>query len=92
MRVPKPTKDELYNEVDRLREAVNEYDWILGQQTYLLTMVANALKGPPPEHSLHDWSDLPYMARALVQELASYHETDHIQHVPPEPKREEPPV
>jgi hypothetical protein len=72
--------------VERQRQDGHDSDRIIGRMSSLLTLTADALKGEPDELTMHDWSDLPYMARALVQELQSYHETNHIQHVPPEPK------
>lgn len=72
--------------VERMRQDGHDQDRINGRMMSLLTLTANALKGEPDELMWHDWSDLPYVARALVQELNSYHETDHIQHVPPENK------
>lgn len=53
---------------DRLEEETDEYDRILGRQAELLTGVANALKGQPPELVMHDWSDLPSVAAAIAAE------------------------
>jgi hypothetical protein len=50
----------------RERES-EEYNWLIGCQSKLLTDVANALKGEPGPLSLHDWSDLPLVARQTAQ-------------------------
>jgi hypothetical protein len=53
-------------DIERYREEIREYQWLTGRLTLLLTMTANALKGEPDELHLHDWSDLPAVARRLV--------------------------
>lgn len=50
------------------REQAEEYDQLLGRLGELLTGVANALKGDPPDLVMHDWSDLPRVAQELVEE------------------------
>jgi hypothetical protein len=56
------------DERDQLREAVEEYDQLLTRLRDLLTGTANALKGDPGPLKLHDWSDLPAVAAAMVVE------------------------
>jgi hypothetical protein len=49
------------------RDEAAELEQLTGRMTYLLTGVANALKGPPGQNMIHDWSDLPFIARALMK-------------------------
>jgi hypothetical protein len=51
----------------RLREEAAEYEQLTGRISMLLTATANALKGNPSKGMLHDWSDLPWVARAMVR-------------------------
>lgn len=52
--------------VCNLEEEVEEAEALTGRLGWLLTEVANVLKGGPPESGTHDWSDLPECARELV--------------------------
>lgn len=58
--------------LDDKREEEQEYAWLLGRMSMLLTSTANALKGPPADLHLHDWSDLPDRARHLVALLDAH--------------------
>ena len=64
---PETRVRELEAQVERLRKQAQEYDWLIGRQSFLLTQVANALKGKPKPLHLHDWSDLPMVARKLAK-------------------------
>ncbi len=50
----------------RLTEETHEYEQLTGRMSMLLTATANALKGEPAELHLHDWSDLPAVAKRLA--------------------------
>lgn len=43
---------------------------VIGRLSYLLTGVANALKGTPEPLTAHGWSDLPELAQKAVQAAA----------------------
>lgn len=58
----------LVNSVERLQEEIDGYDYLTTRLTKLLTGVANALKGEPGPLTLHDWSDLPAVAQAVIGE------------------------
>lgn len=60
------TRDETREE--RLWRETEEYADLTGRMGRLLTLTANALKGEPPELTMHDWSDLPDVAGRLVRE------------------------
>lgn len=64
--------EQLRVQLDNRIEDQHDLDRILGRMTALLLGVANALKGEPDELTWHDWSDLPAVAKALVQELDGY--------------------
>lgn len=53
--------------IDLLRQETDEYDQLITRQGELLTGVANALKGEPAPLSMHDWSDLPAVARTTKE-------------------------
>jgi altronate dehydratase len=55
----------------RLREALREETRVRELLAQLLTETARALKGAPPEHVLHDWSDVPMRAALLVTEVTT---------------------
>jgi hypothetical protein len=55
-------------ENERLREDNNEYAQINGMMQKLLVSTANALKGDPKPRHIHDWSDLPKVAKQLREE------------------------
>ena len=52
--------------IAELREEIAEYGPLLERQSQLLTGVANALKGPPPELTTWSHHDLPELAAAVV--------------------------
>lgn len=54
--------------IAQLEQDVEEYDGILGRQGDLLTGVANALRGQPPELTTWSHHDLPERAQALLDE------------------------
>lgn len=64
----------LESERERLRKEIHEHEWLLGRQSFLLTGVANALKGDPGPQRLHDWSDLPLVARGMARRLRRFTE------------------
>lgn len=64
--------EQLRVQLDNRIEDQHELDQLLGRMSGLLHRTANALKGEPDELTWHDWSDLPAVAKALVQELDSY--------------------
>jgi hypothetical protein len=51
-----------------LREQLQEADQVLSRMSALLTQIAAALKGEPPELATHDWSDLPELARRCAEQ------------------------
>lgn len=53
-------------DIEELRKEIEEVDALRDRLGELLTGVANALKGPPPELVWHDWSDLPRLAAAYA--------------------------
>lgn len=55
--------------MSELRADLKETEDLNGRLVSLLHGVANGLKGPPPPHMLHDWSDLPYTARVLRKRM-----------------------
>lgn len=66
--------DKLWDKVELLRterktalDDVDEYDTTNRRLSELLTGVANVLKGPPPELTLHSWHDLPEVAAELLR-------------------------
>jgi len=61
---------DLTDERDALKVEVEEEVALRERLGDLLTGVAAALKGPPTELQLHDWSDLPVLAAKLAAELA----------------------
>ena len=61
------------DEVERLRESEDEYAVLCDRLSELLTQTAEALKGPPPPLSSHDWSDLPAVAAKLVDHHKNAH-------------------
>lgn len=63
----------LIAEVERLRESENEYVVLCDRLSELLTQTAEALKGPPPPLTSHDWSDLPAVAAKLVDHHRQAH-------------------
>lgn len=56
----------LEQDIDSRRADGHEQDMLIGRMSTLLSGVANALKGEPDELTLHDWSDLPRLARELA--------------------------
>ena len=46
-------------------DALADEDQLRDRLAELLEQTANALKGPPPANTLHDWSDLPKVAAEL---------------------------
>lgn len=74
---------ELKAEVARLRESDDEWDDLLRRLTKILVGTANALKGDPGPHHLHDWSDLPAVAaryRAALVEIANWNSAAAARH------------
>lgn len=63
----------LLEEVERLRESEDEYAVLCDRLSELLTQTAEALKGPPPPLTMHDWSDLPAVAARLVDHHQQAH-------------------
>jgi hypothetical protein len=55
-------------ENDQLRADQAEVETLNERMAQLLTGVANALKGDPPDLVWHDWSDLPAVAARVVAE------------------------
>ena len=53
---------EMLKEIQRLWEDNVQNGRLIERLGELLTGVAAALKGPPPEDTLHDWSDLPRLS------------------------------
>lgn len=58
-------------QIAELRAEVDEDDRLRGRLEEILTETAAALKGPPPPLTMHDWSDLPAVAREMRGELES---------------------
>ena len=58
----------LCGEVEKLREDRDEYRALFDLQQPLLRGTANALKGEPEPQHMHDLSDLPRVAAAVVRE------------------------
>lgn len=61
---------------DRLRtqrEEIDEYHQLTTRLSDLLTGVANVLKGPPPDLTWWDWSDLPAVSTRLIDALNDVH-------------------
>jgi hypothetical protein len=52
--------------LERLR-SLDELSTTMGTLTTLLTGVANAVKGEPPELTQHSWHDLPQICRDMVK-------------------------
>ncbi len=53
-------------------EEIEEYVVLTNALGARLTETANALKGKPPSHVWHDWSDLPKVAAEQVERLKDY--------------------
>lgn len=62
--------DELRDELVSVRADLDEYEVLLDRLSGLLTGVANALKGDPPPLVMHDWSDLPAVAKKAATAAA----------------------
>ena len=62
----------LWRERDEARAEADECHDVRERMSALLTATANALKGPPPPLTLHDWSDLPGLAEALKKDAERY--------------------
>jgi hypothetical protein len=56
----------------KTRESEADSDRVRERLAELLRGVANALKGPPPELTLWDWSDLPVVADTVKSERDEY--------------------
>lgn len=85
--------ERLTAERDDLKDESDEYDRLLSNLGELLTGVADALKGEPPALVMHDWSDLPAVADAVVGERDVYKtvilQLDlAIENIPPEHRHE----
>lgn len=61
-------KTVLLSKVESLEEDQAESDALRERMAELLTGVAKALKGEPGPLAMHDWSDLPAVAAAVVAE------------------------
>ena len=59
----------LWTEVETLRADLKESDEIREKHRDLLTRIAAALKGEPPEGVWHSWHDLPEKATQLVDRV-----------------------
>ena len=62
---------ELEAKVASQEQDLGEYHQTLTRLSDLLTRTANALKGPPPELTSWDWSDLPEVAQKTVEGMRS---------------------
>lgn len=51
----------------RLQDDRTELEQLTGRMATLLSATANVLKGRPPQNMIHDWSDLPYVAKGLIR-------------------------
>jgi ElaB/YqjD/DUF883 family membrane-anchored ribosome-binding protein len=58
--------DELRAELVSVMADLDESEALRDRMAGLLTGVANALKGDPPPLVMHDWSDLPTVAKKAV--------------------------
>lgn len=57
--------------IEPLLEDIEDSDALRERMAGLLTGVANALKGPPPDLTWHDWSDLPAVAERVAAAAAA---------------------
>ena len=53
--------------VEYLEECYEENHSLISKMSEILSRTAEALKGPPPSNTWHDWSDLPDVAMSLVK-------------------------
>lgn len=75
----------LQDERDELKTDNDEYSELLDRLSKLLTNTANALKGAPGPLILHDWSDLPAVAKTLTAERDRFREALALIAIPPSP-------
>lgn len=68
-------------EIAELRQERSEQDALRHKLDVILTATANAIKGEPPEDTLHSWHDLPLLAgvavaneQAMIAEIAALRE------------------